>query len=502
MRYDAAIIGAGADGLTAAATLARAGLKVIVLERALRAGGRLVTDEFHPGHFASPYADAVPEIPLAIARVFHLAPKRLRDLPGALRAVRDEALARAFAEAAEKPPQDFFAQLRAPAAAPWPGEQLNSLELSKWPEPTSLAGAMGAVDPDLAGSAFWSWAVPLVEAPSGGLGTLGEGFLRAARRAGAELRLGQEAVEVVIAEGRAGGVALADGSRVMAGAVISTLDLKQSLLTLFPWSALPKEMLNLARGWRMGGAMARLLLAFGRPLRREVPLFLGDDGMARASFRHGVVPEAPPLLFDPVSRRDPRLAPGAATATVTLGAIPYRLFDGGWSQEKRAQIAARALARIEKALPGTLPSLKAVKIITPPDIEQALNATAGDLDGGWLSPDQMLSLRPGPRTALAGFLSRRPLGAGRPPGNRRGRLRRRGGPDGGWRAMSERAAAIVIGASVSGLAAAAYLARAGRHTLLLEEADAPREPRDSVRARSRHGEGSAPVRARPCLHRP
>jgi phytoene dehydrogenase-like protein len=42
--------------------------------------------------------------------------------------------------------------------------------------------------------------------------------------------------------------------------------------------------------------------------------------------------------------------------------------------------------------------------------------------------------------------------------------------------MSERAAALVIGASVGGLAAASYLARAGLHTLLLEAEQAPREP--------------------------
>jgi phytoene dehydrogenase-like protein len=61
------------------------------------------------------------------------------------------------------------------------------------------------------------------------------------------------------------------------------------------------------------------------------------------------------------------------------------------------------LVRIEKALPGTLATLRAVKILTPADMESALGITAGDLDGGGLAPDQMLALRPGPRTDLAGF---------------------------------------------------------------------------------------------------
>jgi phytoene dehydrogenase-like protein len=83
--------------------------------------------------------------------------------------------------------------------------------------------------------------------------------------------------------------------------------------------------------------------------------------------------------------------------------IPYRLFDGGWTGEHRTRLAAQALARIEKAAPGTLAILAAVKIIAPPDIESGLAATGGDLDGGALAPDQMLGLRPGPRTALKSF---------------------------------------------------------------------------------------------------
>ncbi|HUE64829.1 MAG TPA: NAD(P)/FAD-dependent oxidoreductase [Rhizomicrobium sp.] len=47
--FDVAIIGAGHNGLVCAFYLARAGLKVIVLERRDIVGGAAVTEEFHPG---------------------------------------------------------------------------------------------------------------------------------------------------------------------------------------------------------------------------------------------------------------------------------------------------------------------------------------------------------------------------------------------------------------------------------------------------------------------
>jgi len=47
--YDAIIIGAGHNGLTAAAYLAKAGKKVLVLERRHVLGGAAVTEEIYPG---------------------------------------------------------------------------------------------------------------------------------------------------------------------------------------------------------------------------------------------------------------------------------------------------------------------------------------------------------------------------------------------------------------------------------------------------------------------
>jgi len=49
MKYHAIVIGGGHNGLTAAAYLARAGRKVLVLERRHVLGGAAVTEEVFPG---------------------------------------------------------------------------------------------------------------------------------------------------------------------------------------------------------------------------------------------------------------------------------------------------------------------------------------------------------------------------------------------------------------------------------------------------------------------
>jgi phytoene dehydrogenase-like protein len=50
MTWDAIVVGGGHNGLTAAAYMGRAGMKVLVLERRAVLGGAAVTEEFHPGY--------------------------------------------------------------------------------------------------------------------------------------------------------------------------------------------------------------------------------------------------------------------------------------------------------------------------------------------------------------------------------------------------------------------------------------------------------------------
>src|SRR4030081_3481292 len=70
MSYDAVIVGAGHNGLTCACYLARAGLKVKVVERRRVVGGAAVTEQFHPGFRNS----------VAAYTVSLLQPKVIRDL--------------------------------------------------------------------------------------------------------------------------------------------------------------------------------------------------------------------------------------------------------------------------------------------------------------------------------------------------------------------------------------------------------------------------------------
>lgn len=455
MRYDAAIIGAGANGLAAAATLGRAGLKVIVLERAAVCGGRATTREFHPGFRASPFADELAPIPADIFRELDIArhgaifvptpsslvlwPDRRHEvlhwtgseafnrLRATARARIDDILARASEDAASLPRRRWFAS--PPVSSAWPGQDWSNLPLTDVMDESlcaedaaahMLAGALGgrAADPFASGSALSLLAGANGGAVMGGLGTLAEALEATARAAGAEISLGLEVADLRLRGARAVGLYLADGTEIETRAIISTLDLRRTFFSLFVWKDLPQTVEKRVSRFRYAAGRARLLLALDAPPECDAdfirgPIHVAPDAthfaQAYDAWRNGVVPENPPLTLRLVSAADPGLAPtGKAVLTATLGCIPHHLFDGAWTNEKRLALREQTMARIETAFPGLSKTILGAELILPSDIEQQLGVTEGDLDGGEIAPDQMFDRRgftdqPGGRTPIRGL---------------------------------------------------------------------------------------------------
>ena len=79
--YDTLLIGAGINGLTAAAYLAKNGKKVLILERKTAPGGIAVTEEFAPGYRAAIVADGAGYVSPVVARDLALADFGLEYIP-------------------------------------------------------------------------------------------------------------------------------------------------------------------------------------------------------------------------------------------------------------------------------------------------------------------------------------------------------------------------------------------------------------------------------------
>ena len=446
--YDAIVIGAGHNGLVTANYLARAGKRVLVLERRAVPGGQAVTetlaegwnvDTLHAGGMLRP--DIVRDLGLAIpapaAQAFtaHTESGVLRIGPTLTDAASIDSI-RAFsaADAARWP--EFVAfmnacaqMLEAAYAVPMPRElphvdlrkdglafgtlalrlrrmgkrdmfrfiralPMTSLELfEEWFEAPALRAALAAV------AVHGHTLGPM----SAGTGAIVRALTEALLAQRGEIRTGSAARSVIIEHSKAVGVRLSSGEEVRAAVVFSAADPRHTLLTLAGERELPPEFCWHARTIKMRGSVAKL------HLRTD-----GRHGIAEGTHVIAGSLKQVERAYDAAKYREIATAPclevtsRGDAVSVHFQYAPYALKDGDWTRDA-VRIEEIALATLAPVFPSLATAVRASRVITPLDMERDYGLTEGDMNHGQLAMDQFFFMRPLPnwsdhRTPIAGLV--------------------------------------------------------------------------------------------------
>jgi phytoene dehydrogenase-like protein len=242
------------------------------------------------------------------------------------------------------------------------------------------------------------------------MGRVTEVMADAAREAGAEVRTGAQVQRITTVNGRATGVALANGEELRAPRVLSNADPKRTFLGLVDEADLPEAFLSAIRAYRCMGTSMKINLAVSElPQARghpeggvqpyhtgimEMNPFIPDMDMQQAQARAGIAadPAHIELCFPTV--HDPSLAPGGKhVITIDVNSQPYDLRHDDWDVIKDARADA-AIAQIAEVFPKLPDVIEHRQVLSPLDLERLIGLTGGHALHGDMSPDQLLFMRP------------------------------------------------------------------------------------------------------------
>jgi phytoene dehydrogenase-like protein len=278
--------------------------------------------------------------------------------------------------------------------------------------------------PDAAASGFMTQliAVAIQEGgmpiPRGGGAGLVDALVRLIRDHGGVCETDRDVERILVRDGEATGVHLADGTEVTAArAVIANVTPTQLYDRLLDGEA-PPPVKERARRFRYGRSEMQIHFALSEPPRWEgderlgqtaiVHLTPGLDGVSRAvnEAERGLLPaEATVVVGQPLTIDASRAPEGAGLLWIQLQELPWHVKgdaageldvgDGSWTEELRERYADRIQARIAAHVPNLESALRRRIVLSPADLEAAnINLVRGDPYSGSLALDQNLLWRP------------------------------------------------------------------------------------------------------------
>jgi phytoene dehydrogenase-like protein len=259
----------------------------------------------------------------------------------------------------------------------------------------------------------------------GGMGGVSDAIRRSAEHFGAEIRTDARVERIVVRNGRAVGVVLADGQELRAPVVVTTVHPKIGFLDLIDREELPSDFVRDIERWKTRSGVVKINVAIS-----ELPDFVAAPGTQQQDHHTGSVE----LCFSPGyaerAFQDAHMDRKPATAPFVDGTIPTTL-DGklapegthvfsmftqwvpdDWNLEPHREeldaYAQRIFDGYNELAPNFRDSIIDYQVIGPYDMEQDVGLIGGNIFHGELSVDQLFHMRPAPgyadyRTPLRGL---------------------------------------------------------------------------------------------------
>lgn len=248
----------------------------------------------------------------------------------------------------------------------------------------------------------------------GGIGRLSDALVAACKKNGGEVRTGVGVQRILVEDGTARGVVLADGTEIRSQRVVSSVDPRRTFFDLLDPDEVGPEFGRKIDNIRFRGVCAKVHLALaglpdftcqpgnGSHLHGVISISPSLEYLERAydDAKYGAVSGAPYLEVSIPSLSDPDVAPaGKHLASIVMQYAPFKLRGGVWDDDARSALGDTVVRTLARYAPNIESIIEERHVMTPLDLQDRFGLTEGNIYHGEMTLDQMHFMRPVPRAA-------------------------------------------------------------------------------------------------------